>query len=407
MRGGPPTLLLVSNSPGEVSTFVRPLVEHLCRYRPDWRLQLWLVPCPYATGAETRVVEEWGLPVEVFTPKQSTLRWLRGRGPQTDSGSVIFLGGDPWHALLLKKRFGLPAIGYFHQASGWIRTGWLGGFDGAALGYGAKEEQETQGARVRERWVGDLRVDAVRARLDELPEVDGAGPPVLALFPGSRKLHLQASLGPFLSVFERIGLRYPDWRLLLSASPYVDRDALSEAAARPMNLGLRSQTAELRGDRLITPAGIEIEVAWGQPYRVIKECSAALCLPGTNTAELAIAGKPAVVPLSKLAPVGGGGALGLLERLPSNWPFIELLKERLKLRKKRRISYLALPNQLAGREVYPEFFVDEELGNLFDFLSGLLENTAERHRIGREAREVMGEGGATERLVEMVEARLC
>ena len=66
-----PTLYLISNSPGEVSTFVKPVVSELRRKHPDWELQICLVPCPYATGVEARVIAEWPEAPQVWTPWQS------------------------------------------------------------------------------------------------------------------------------------------------------------------------------------------------------------------------------------------------------------------------------------------------------------------------------------------------
>merc|ERR1712023_456922 len=64
-----PAVVLVSNGPGELTTWVRPLAERLhasLRLRPRSAsaaavLQLVLVPCPNATGQERAAAEPWGL----------------------------------------------------------------------------------------------------------------------------------------------------------------------------------------------------------------------------------------------------------------------------------------------------------------------------------------------------------
>jgi len=132
------------------------------------------------------------------------------------------------------------------------------------------------------------------------------------------------------------------------------------------------------------------------------ECHCALSLPGSNTAELAIAGKPTVVPLTSRVPVGGSGLLGLLDRLPGPEPFKRYLRER----KRKRLSLVALPNQLANRVIMPEFLVRDDLQDLSDFLFDLLMDGRRQKAIGQEARDVMGpSGGALElvsRLMEIV-----
>jgi lipid-A-disaccharide synthase len=392
------TITLIGNSPGEVSTFVRPVADELARRHPRWKTEIALVPCPYATGAEADVIRGWQLTDEVWAPAQTTRKWLRGRRAE-GPGLACFLGGDPWHALLWKWRFKVPAIAYFSEPSTWEQTRWLGGFDRVLLGY--RGQHESRGPRFES--LGDLRVDAVRARLAAFQSLaQRQGPGTLAIFPGSRWLHLKATLAPFLRVADLLHQQRPGRRFVLSVSPFVSRAQLSDAASRPFSLGLAGSRARIEGDLLITEGGTAVELIWGDPYRAIAQCDLALSLPGTNTAELAIAGKPAVIPLSHRVPVGGAGLLGLLDRLPG----FGLLKTHLKKRKHKRLGLLALPNQLAGRMVMPEFFVRDDLTDLFDFLSQLLDNAAELERIGSEAREVMGPPGAARRFVDTVEAVL-
>jgi lipid-A-disaccharide synthase len=397
------TITLVGNSPGEITTFVRPVAVELARRHPDWEREIALVPCPYATGAEAAVIRGWQIANQVWTPRQTVGRWFRGRSPRP--GAVLFLGGDPWHALLLKRRFGVPAVAYFPEPHSWEGTRWLGGFDRVLIGYpGAHEARDP-----RFQSLGDLRVDAVCAQLErQAPRPTEAL--TLAIFPGSRWLHLKASMGPFQRVVDMLWQGRPGMRFVMSVSPFVSRAQLADAAARPLDLGLALSRGRVEGDLLLTEGGSRIELMWGDPYAAIAQCDLALSVPGTNTAELAIAGKPTVLPLSDRAPVGGGGLLGLLDskalRPLHRVPGFGHLKQYLKHRKLKRLRLLALPNQLAGRMVMPELFVRDDLSDLFDFLGELLDNAAERERIGSEARQVMGPPGAAQRFVEAVEAVL-
>jgi hypothetical protein len=385
-------LYLVSNSPGEVSTFVRPVVQVIRERHPEWKLQVCLVPCPYATGAESRVIASWPERPAVWTPWETTKAWWKGVG-RGRRGAVVFLGGDPWHALFLKHRFRMPCLAYFPEPSGWEKTEWLGGFDRVAVGY----SMDDTGARRLA--VGDLRVDAVTNALASHTERDSSKL-TLAIFPGSRWIHLKAILGSFLKVVDDV-IR-DDVEVLLAASPFVSRENLANAAAHPWKWGLSQVRSELRQDTLVTENGTEVSVVWDDPYEVMARCDLALSLPGTNTAELAIAGKPTVVPLSLKASIGGGGLLGILERMPG----LEGLKRYLRGRKKARIKLVALPNQLAGRVVMPEFFVQDDLRDLSAFMSELMNDPERRRAIGREARQVMGPAGAAERLVDGLERLL-
>lgn len=388
------TIYLVSNSPGEVSTFVKPVVKVLRRRQPQWKIQVCLVPCPYATGAEKSVVESWEESPQVWSPWQTTKAWLKGKG-RGKPGVVVFLGGDPWHALLLKSRFELPCLAYFSEPTSWEKTKFCGGFDRLAVGY---ERGPGPSNRLRQK-VGDLRVDAVRAQLSAVHAEEKDESLTLALFPGSRWLHLKAVLGPFLEMLDQVRAVIPQLRILLAASPFVSPERLADAAARPLSLGLSSTTAHLSDRTLVTEAGTEIEVVWGDPYRVMAQCDLAVSLPGTNTAELAIAGKPTILPLTSRVPVGGGGLLGVLDRLPG---FVAL-KRRLRERKKKRLSLIALPNQLAGRMIMPEMMIRDDLTDLSEAVVSLLQDPARCRAIGRQAQEVMGPAGGAEEIVDMVE----
>ena len=395
------TAYLVSNSPGEVTTFVRPVAEALAQRHPDWELQVALVPCPYATGAETSVIQGWSSKTKVWTPWQTVKAWINAQG-RGKSGVICFLGGDPWHALLLKSRFEMPVVGYFHIPSSWESTRWRGGFDSVAIGY--EQPQQDWGPGLRSP-IGDLRVDAVSQSIQsETLLLEGQVKPkeqTLAIFPGSRWLHLKAVLGPFLHAAENVVTEDRPVRLVLSASPFVSRRQLADAAGRPLKLGLASTTAELRKDNmLVTERGTQIEVVWGRPHHVIARCDLALSLPGTNTAELAIGEKLTVVPLSSRVPVGGGGLLGILDRLPG----LTSLKRKLRENKAERVRFTSIPNQLAGRVVAPEFMVRDDLSDLIDNLAHLLDNAAERQRMAKESREVMGPKGAADRFLDMVDA---
>ena len=408
------TIFLTSNSPGEVTTFARPVLSELNRRHPDWNCQICLVPCPYATGAEAKVISGWSERPKVWTPWQTTKAWWSGLDIGGD-GAVIFLGGDPWHALLLKRRFGIPALAYFPSHSSWERTKLLGGFDAVAMGYSQPgTEFSPRTNRVGERIaVGDLRVDAVNARLNQVFEMlpnssvnDRTDSPTLALFPGSRWLHLKASLGVFLRAAELVAERVPQLDVIMAGSPFVTPERLADAARRPFDLGLDSTTARFEGNELFTERGLKITVHWDNSPEVIAACDFALSLPGTNTAELAIAGKPTVVPLSDKAPVGGGGLLGLLDRMPGLLPGLSRIKRWMKNRKKNRLTYVALPNQLADREVMPEFWVRDDLSNLAEILIDLARDPERRRRIGEDAQNVMGPPGASGRVVDVLESIL-
>ncbi|MFN8606072.1 MAG: hypothetical protein U0931_00980 [Vulcanimicrobiota bacterium] len=368
-------LWITSNSPGEVSSWVGGVTPRLAELRPDWRVRLALVPCPYASGAEKRVAQQLTGVHEVFSPWETT-RWYFGLGrpgwPRAPRGLIMFLGGDPWHALLLKKKLGYPVAGYFEKPNWWSRF-----FDHPIYAHQGEPR------------VGNLMVDRV---------APGPPPtrPVLGLFPGSRAWQLRLTLGRFLLVAEELQRRHPQVELRLVQSPFVQDDDLRRALAHPFNLGLPSARARVENDRLVLESGLEVPKRPGG--QAMHDLSMALTVPGTNTAELACAGIPFVICLHPLAFLGGGGLPGLIERLPlpSAW------KVPLRRRKLRRLRYTALPNQLAGRAVVPEIIVESSLEPLTARFQEWVEDPGQVERIRQQLQEVMGQPGATARLAEWI-----
>jgi hypothetical protein len=383
-------LVLTSNSPGEVFSWVRVTVAALKRSNPALDVTLCLVPCPYASGAEKAVAEKLDGLARTLSPWETT-RFLLGIGPAvfqpSSQGLVVFLGGDPWHALLLGRKLGYRTVGYFTRPTFWTRL-----FDVVAV-----SRDRGNWGKQAVRLVGDLMVDGVQSAGPQLEPVPRSRP-VLALYPGSRRWHLKAGLGTFLGLLEVLHRRRPELDFVLVQSPFVTDQILDEVARQPFSLGMGTARARLIGDELVTGDGLRLLRVRGLPYEVMALFDLALTIPGTNTAELACASKPFVVPLHAGAFVGGGGLNGLIERLPVG----NLVKSRLRRRKARRLGLIALPNQLAERMIAPELVLSNSFEPLLEVLGGMLDDQSGSEAMGRELRAAMGESGAADRLAAVI-----
>jgi lipid A disaccharide synthetase len=387
-------VVLTTNSPGELHSWVRGTVKELKRRRPDLRVIVALVPCPYASGAEARVAA--GIPGvdQVLRPLQ-TVRLALGIPDRTSRlegrGVVVFMGGEPWHALLLARALRWPAVAYA------VRAGRLARYFArvGALDPGIEKTLRSQGV-VRVQTVGNLVLDGVDLPPDLHPLPHR---PALGLFPGSRGLHLRAALAVFLRTAELVRQQVPDLQCLLAVSPFVRREDVIHALEHPLPLGLPTARGSLEGDRLSTDGGLEVEVLWGKPYEVMARMDVALTIPGTNTGEMACVGRPMVVGLSASAPIPRGGLGGVLDMLP----ILPMLKRSLRHKTYRRLVFVAQPNRLAGRALVPEAVVQRDLEALVRPLVELLEDPEGRRRLGLELQRIMGGGrGASERMAELI-----
>jgi hypothetical protein len=136
----PPDLLILSNGPGELYTWVQPLVSHLGR---RFRISIALAPCPHASGHEAEAASRFSNVARVLPPAHfwrlvlgTDVPQLWHLGPDTapapastlkehwqQRGVVLFLGGDQFFAGCIAKRLGYPCVAYAEWEAMW--PGWI------------------------------------------------------------------------------------------------------------------------------------------------------------------------------------------------------------------------------------------------------------------------------------------
>ena len=372
----PATVVLVSNGPGELSTWVRPLAEQLQRQLPlrpgspdsAWSLQLVLVPCPNATGVEHRVAAGWGL-FERITPADRFWRLLlrpQRYGPWPRQGLVVFLGGDQFWTVLLSARLGYRHLTYAEWVARWPQ--WNDRI--AAMGPAAADQLPRRW-RSRCTVVGDLMADLSASAQSTSPLPQGEW---VALLPGSKRAKLQVGVPFLLETADRLAALRPGCRFLLPVAPTTSAAELlayggaSNPLARHYASGQPTLETRFSADPppraseshspaqvLVTPAGTRIELLTEHPvHGPLSQCRLALTTVGANTAELGALAVPMIVlvPTQHLQVMQAwDGALGLVARLPLlRW----LLGLALTAWRLRRRGFLAWPNIAAGRAVVPE-----------------------------------------------------
>jgi len=367
LSGEPLAIVLVSNGPGELSTWVRPLALRLHRLlalRPrsaasEAALQLVLVPCPNGTGREHRAAAGWDLFERIVPARRFWDLLLRPAryGPWPRRGVVVFLGGDQFWTVLLSARLGYRHLTYAEWVARWPR--WNDRI--AAMGPRAAG---LLAPRWRQRCtvVGDLMADLSELARQEVPLPPG---PWLALLPGSKRAKLRVGVPFLLETADRLALINPQLRFLLPLAPTVTVDDLL-AYAGPANpiapsygAGVpavcASTTLQPDGLALQTPAGAWIELVRENPaHGALSQCSLALTTVGANTAELAALAVPMLVllPTQHLHVMQAwDGLAGLVGRLPLLRGLFGLALTAWRLRHR---GWLASPNIAAGRLVVPE-----------------------------------------------------
>ena len=357
-------IVLVSNGPGELSTWVRPLALELRRRQagrpgPAAALDLVLVPCPNGSGQEHRVAAQWQLFNRVLPARRFWWLLLRPRrfGPWPRRGVVVFLGGDQFWTVLLSARLGYRHLTYAEWMARWPRFN-------DRIAAMAPRVCQALAPRWRERCrvVGDLMGD-----LAALPPPPGQQLPPgewLALLPGSKRIKLQVGVPFFCAVADRLAQLRPRCRCLIPLAPTVEPAELlrylgpAAPIARHYGVGpgrLRPEPGGGEALELVTAAGTPIRLVRAHPaHGVLSQCRLALTTVGANTAELAALGLPmlVVLPTHHLEVMEAWDGLpGLLSRCPLVG---RRLTRALTAWQLRRRPLLALPNIAAGRAVVPE-----------------------------------------------------
>jgi hypothetical protein len=404
-------IVLVSNGPGELSTWVRPLAEQLHRLQPlrprdpaaPCSLRLVLVPCPNATGAEHRVAQGWGLFERVLPASRFWWLLLRPRrhGPWPQRGVVVFLGGDQFWTVLLSARLGYRHLTYAEWVARWPRWN-----DRIAVMGPTAAGRLAPRRRQRATVVGDLMADlSTLARQDDpLPPGDW-----VALLPGSKRAKLLVGVPFLLETADRLAALRPGCRFLLPVAPTTSvRELLAYGGpANPLNRLRGSGEPQLRGDEIVTAAGTRILLLERHPaHAALSQCALALTTVGANTAELGALAVPMIVlvPTQHLAVMQAwDGWMGLLARLPL---LRRLVGVALTAWRMRHRGFLAWPNISAGRAVVPERVGPIEPAQIAAEAADWLEHPERLAAMADDLRSLRGQPGAVAAVAAMVRGLL-
>ena len=391
--------VLVSNGPGELYTWVKPMLAELRRY-PHVRVHIGLVPCQFASGSETRIAATFGAD-SVSAPgdfaRFMTLgKRLPGLEQPAPKGFVLSLGGSAGLALNLGEKLGYPVYRYSFVPT-WHRK------LTALFVHDARAERRARllGApRERLEQIGNLVADAVKLA-EPAPE---RGNPHVLLMPGSRDAFAIHLIPLMVALADALGERYPNARFVWPVSRLLSEGALEVGIRGVHKETLGGVAGKLEGEAnrsVITPGGHALELASeSSRYAHMRAADLAVTIPGTNTLELGIAGVPSLVllPLNKpeVIPLEG----------PGHWlslvPLVGTTLKRQAVRLAAPHFPVALPNLLSGEDLMVEMKGKIVLEEVVGKAVGLLTDPEERARRRSRLLETMPPPGAAARLVKRV-----
>ncbi|WP_424097197.1 hypothetical protein [Moorena producens] len=257
----------MSNGPGELTTWVRPVVkalrETLGNDRSLLRISVVLSPCPHATGKEDAIAKSYPEVDRVQAAEDFLPFLLSGKTAENwdwhPQGVVLFLGGDQFFPVVISKRLGYRSVVYAEWDARWYR--WIDHFGvmkpdiiaqvpktyahkftivgdlmaeirGLQVNKGLQvagsqvnqELQVTQGLQV----TGYQVTGSTEDTLEHSTEV-------IALLPGSKPAKLAQGVPLSLAIAEHIHRARPQTRFVIPVAPTIDLKTLAKFANRDHN----------------------------------------------------------------------------------------------------------------------------------------------------------------------------
>jgi hypothetical protein len=411
----PTDIVILSNGPGEVATWVRPVVKALAHIFTDdlssIRISVLLSPCPHSTGKEAAIASSYQevdrvLPAEDFW---AFLLWgkTQDNWQWHQRGIVVFLGGDQFFTVAIAKRLGYSSLIYAEWDARWYR--WVDRFAAMNQKAIAKVPKSYQ---PKFSLVGDLMADV--ALEVEQSHLDLSAP-LVGLLVGSKPAKLAQGVPLCLAIAEKIQQQLPQVRFMIPVAPTLDLTTLGNYASRqhnPLIPVLGNVTAELvstphQPSYLITSNGTKVELITEFPaYQNLVNCQLCLTTVGANTAELTALRVPMIVllPTQQLdAMRSWDGLPGLLANLPGVGTAFAKLINWLVLRQGRLFAW---PNIWAGTEIVPELvgkLAPETVAQLvLDYLQHPDQLKLMRDRLSA----VRGQTGAAQQIADIIKQEI-
>ncbi|PPT05561.1 Lipid-A-disaccharide synthase [Geitlerinema sp. FC II] len=404
-------LLILSNGPGEIATWVRPVVEEVRRQFENVRISVILSPCPHASGREADIVASYP---EVDRVQGAAAFWdflLWGKTAEhwewRDRGVVLFLGGDRLFPVIVGKRLGYRIVVYAEWEAQWYR--WVDRF-----GVATQKAIDNAPKRYAHKLsiVGNLMADA-RGDTDANPDTANT---TLGFLPGSKPLKLTLGVPLSLAIADRIHPLRPDVQFIVPVAPTVDLETLAKYADPQFNRAISALNwpggEPIFDDGipyLVTSSGVKLRL-WTQTpaTEVLQQCALCITTVGANTAELAALAVPMLVllPTHRLDIMRAwDGIPGLLAHLPGVGDSFTKLFTWIAwkwLDRQAGGSRLAWPNIWANEQIVPEFVGQFPPEDIARYAVDLLNNPAELDRIRQNLTCIRGEPGAAEKLVKLL-----
>ncbi|MGA9380481.1 MAG: lipid-A-disaccharide synthase [Phormidium sp.] len=417
----PSDILILSNGPGELATWVRPVVkalrEILGNDRSSYRISLILSPCPNASGKEVEIAESYPEIDRIQSPKHFFSFLLTGKTAENwdwrKNGVVLFLGGDQFYTVIIGKHLNYRTIIYAEWDARWHQ--WIDRFAAMTPKIIAKSPQKYADKFTV---VGDLMAEVQTAGNQGIGGAGDQGSEIelIGLLPGSKPAKLAQGVPLTLAIAQQIHNLRPTTKFIIFVAQTLDIQTLAKFADPQQNPIIKKQgwaSAELVFSPesnqyfLKTESGLTGELYTEYPpYQLLSQCRLCLTTVGANTAELGALAVPMFVllPTQQLdAMRSWDGLPGLLANAPIVGSIFAKFINWLVLRNKKLFAW---PNIWAKAEIVPELVGKLQPEKVAEIVLDYLEHPEKLREISDRLRTVRGQSGASEKIAQIVQEEL-
>lgn len=413
-------VVILSNGPGEVATWVKPVVRSLHQKAPSYRISVILSPCPHASGKEPVILSHYP-EVDRIQSAPNFFRFLLTGKTADDwdwspKGIVVFLGGDQLYTVMVAKRLGYRTLTYAEWDARW--TGMVDRF-GAMQ---AKILDKVPKARQHKfTVVGDLMGDVQAiANRTEITNAIGCDldTSIIGFLPGSKPIKLEMGVPMLLAIAQILHhqrrsnqpLEYvigvaPNLTLadLMNYADPAYNDAMILLKAPSITLHEPEQGLPYWQ----IPDGPKIYLWQRFPaLDLFSQCQLCFTTVGANTAQLAALATPMIV----LLPTQKLDAMKIAEgwpRLVSQMPGLRAIARKIisplllkGLQKSHK--HFSWPNITAKSEVVPELFGTVTPQQAADVALGYLNHPEKIDQVRQALRNLRGPAGAADKMADLI-----
>lgn len=399
-------IILTTNSPGEVSSWVKPVVKKLNEYDFKKNIYVFTPPCVFSSGKENKVISQFKGITEIFSSKEYLKYILFNIRPakfnNSNKGFVLYLGGDFMHAVFLGKKLNYPVFSYTERDYGFTKSVKKFYLSDKSI-YDKLRGKGIDSSKLKV--VGNLMYDSVEPQLDieQTKKILNKKEDqiLINLLPGSRPKEFKFMLPLFLNFVTEINKYKNNYRFIISKAPFIDDKEILKVLKQK---NIKGKTDYYEKENIIVINETVIDIYENNLYSIMEASDFAITIPGTNNLELAVLKTPALVILALNKPelIPLPGLIGLISEIPI---LKKLIKRIIIPKMARNRDYISLINLVAQKDIVPELIgkIDSEglarkVINLFD------ENEVEAIKKRYDKLEI--KKGAANRIIEDIFSEL-